>query len=271
MSWFVVVAVAALAGGVVARPEPAIGAQAGCDAAPERVILTVGDSITEGATMTSSVSASYRAELGRLLDEACVPHQWVVAGVGGTPCGYWSPRIADLMATYRPNIVLIACGTNDRLLGKSAAEVTAWEGMYRALFDAVLDADPNVLAFPAFVQYSASRTATGCTTPPGFGPPWLPNSEAVINDALFRSMRVIDEWGQRVPEFIDYQPIPEGYLDQCGVHPTPGGYDVMGRLAFARIAPQLGVPAAPLPCGLTGTRPGGGLPDWIPCERMAVN
>jgi len=257
--------------GVAARTAEAGAAECPTPGAAPKVILTVGDSITEGATMAGSVSPSYRAELGRLLAEACIPHTFATAAVGGTTCGYWSSRIAGLMTTHRPDIVLIACGTNDRLDNKAGAQIAAWEGMYRALFDTVLDMDAGVVAYPAFVQYSAGRPSTGCTTPPGPSPAWLPVSEAVGNDARFRAMRVIDEWGRRVPEFVDWQPIPEGYLDQCGVHPTQGGYDVMGRLAFNRLAPRLGVSPAQPPCALTGRRPGGAVPNWIPCERMAVN
>lgn len=266
--WLVVALLCASA----AAPSPAdarsVAATCPSPAPPEQVILTIGDSITEGATMTGSVSPSYRAELGRLLDDACVPHFFAVAAVGGTTCGYWSSRMAGLMTTYRPDIVLINCGTNDRMDTKTPSQITAWEGMYRSLFDTVLDSDPDVYAYPAFVQYSAGSVATGCTA---HGPiPWLPVSEAIGNDARYRAMRVIDEWGSRVPEFVDYQPIPEGYLDECGVHPTPGGYDVMGRIAFNRLAQHLGVPPVPLPCGLVGRRPGGVVPNWIPCQQMVV-
>jgi len=274
VAWLAV-AVLVVAVGVV-WPRPVVGAAAAAEcpspAPAPKVILTVGDSITEGATMAGSVSPSYRAELGRLLDAACLPHTFVTAAVGGTTCGYWSSRMAGLMAQHQPDVVLINCGTNDRMDNKTSAQISAWEGVYRGLFDTALDADPDVIAFPAWVQYSAGRPSEGCTTPPGPSPSWLPASQAKVNDAIYRSMRVIDEFGHRVPGWIDYQPIPEAYLDQCGVHPTAGGYDVMGRIAYNTIAPHLvTVPAADLPCGLTGRRPGGAVPNWIPCERVNLN
>ncbi len=260
-----------LVSGGASYPGTATASASMCDApAPApKVILTVGDSITEGATMAGSASDGYRAELGRLLDEACIPHTFVVAAVGGTTCGYWSSRLAGLMATHHPDIVLIACGTNDRMDTKTSAQIAAYEGLYRSLFDTVLDSDPNVIAYPAFVQYSAGSVATGCTA---HGPiTWLPASEAIGNDARYRAMVVIDEWGDRVPEFIDYQSIPESYLDPCGVHPTAGGYDAMGWFAFYRLAQKLGVASTRPPCGMVGRRPGGQVPNWIPCEHMAVN
>lgn len=270
VAWLAVVVCAAAL--VAVRPEPATGARLACQPAPTKTILTVGDSITEGATMAGSAGPSYRAELGRLLDAACIPHTFAVAAVGGTTCGYWTTRMAVLMTTHHPDVVLVNCGTNDRMDTKTAAQTTAWEGVYRGLFDTVLDMDPDVIAYPSWVQYSAGRPSTGCTTPPGPSPSWLPASEAKLNDAIYRAMVVIDEWGARVPTWIDYQAIPEGYLDQCGVHPTPGGYDVMGRLAFNTIAPMLvAPPAVPLPCGLTGRRPGGPVPNWVPCQQMALN
>jgi len=268
-----VVLVLVVAGAVVAaRPRPSPGARVDCPPAPERVILTVGDSITEGATMAGSVSASYRAELGRLLSEACIPHRFVVAAVGGTTCGYWSSRMAGLMAEHQPDVVLIQCGTNNRLDNATSAQVSAFEATYRSLFDTVMDSDPDVLAWPAWVQYSAGRATPDCTTPPGPSPAWLPASEARVNDAIYRSIRVHAEFGKRIPTWIDYQAIPEGYLDVCGVHPTLGGYDVMGRIAFNTIAPHLvAPPQAALPCGLTGRRPGGVVPNWVPCQQMGLN
>jgi lysophospholipase L1-like esterase len=261
-----------LAGGVLPGGARAEAVECPAPAAAPKVILTIGDSITEGATMQGSVSPSYRAELGRLLDAACIPHTMVSAALGGTTCGYWSSRIAGLMATHHPDVVLINCGTNNRLDNASADTIAAFEATYRGLFDVVMDSDPNVLAWPAWVQYSAGRPSTGCTTPPGPSPSWLPASEAKVNDAIYRSIRVHAEAGDRIPGWIDYQAIPEGYLDQCGVHPTAGGYDVMGRIAYNAIAPYLvTVPTAELPCGLTGRRPGGQVPDWVPCQQMNLN
>lgn len=260
----------------IAAPAVVVGGQPGaaqaatCDQPPApKTILTVGDSITAGAILTTSYTDSYRAELGRLLAEHCVSPTFLEAGVGGSTCGYWSTRMADLITTHRPDIVLIACGTNDRSDTKTAAQMTAWEGTYRALFDTVLDLDPDVLMWPAWIQYSAGHPAAGCTTPPGPSPAWLPASEAEVNDAIYRAMLPLDEWGGRVPTWIDYQVIPEGYLDECGVHPTPGGYDVMGRLAYNTMAPALGLPTVPAPCGLVGRRPGYGPPiTWTPCQGM---
>ncbi|MET8039514.1 SGNH/GDSL hydrolase family protein [Micromonospora sp. NPDC005215] len=238
---------------------------------PTVKILTVGDSITGGATMTESVTAGYRAELGWLLDQFCVPHEFVVAAAGGVTCNYWSSRMADLVTTHRPDLILLNCGTNNNLSNATSAQIAAFESTYRGLFDTALDLDPDVLMYPSWVQYSSGHGTDGCTTPPGPSPAWLPASEAKVNDAIYRSMLVIDEYGDRVPTWIDYQSIPEGYLDQCGVHPTPGGYTVMGRLAYNTIAPRLGVPQAPLPCGLVGRRPGYPVGQWIPCDRMNLN
>ncbi|MEV1315928.1 SGNH/GDSL hydrolase family protein [Micromonospora arborensis] len=238
---------------------------------PTLKILTVGDSITGGATMAGSFTAGYRAELGRLLDQSCVPHEFVVAAEGGVTCNYWSSRMAGLVTTHRPDLILLNCGTNNNLSNATAAQIAAFEGTYRALFDTALDLDPDVIMYPSWVQYSSGHGTTGCTTPPGPSPAWLPASEAKVNDAIYRSMLIIDEYGDRVPTWIDYQSIPEGYLDQCGVHPTPGGYDVMGRLAFNTIAPRLGVGPAPLPCGLVGRRPGFSVGHWVPCATMNLN
>ncbi|MEU8329812.1 SGNH/GDSL hydrolase family protein [Micromonospora sp. NPDC048839] len=239
-------------------------------APPPTVIMTVGDSITDGIIIDQTPTAGYRAELGRLLTAACVPHTLVNAALNGSPCTYWTDRLAGLMATHRPDVVLLACGTNDRLDDKTPEQVAAWEGMYRALLTTALSADPDVLVYPAWVQYSTGVRGSGCPSWQGSSPAWQPGYEAIVNDRVHRAFAPLPESGHRIPAVADYQVIPEGYLDACGVHPTPGGYDVMGRLAYNTIAPRLGVPQAPLPCGLTGRRPGALTRDWTPCQRMVL-
>ncbi|MFG2046126.1 SGNH/GDSL hydrolase family protein [Micromonospora sp. NPDC048935] len=240
--------------------------------APEpQVIMTVGDSITAGIIMDRSTTDSYRAELGRLLDATCIPHRFVTAALDGSVCGYWSDRLAGLMATHHPDVVLLACGTNDRMEGFSSAQVGAWEAMYRTLVSTVLSADPDVLIYPAWVQYSAGHGTAGCLPPQGHSGAEQPTGEAAVNDAIYRVVTAHPEYRHRIPAVIDYQVIPEGYLDACGVHPTPGGYDVMGRIAYNTIAPRLVTPpAAVLPCGLTGRRPGHPVGAWTPCQQMRL-
>lgn len=257
--------------GVVSRSVRSSAPACPSPAPPPTVIMTVGDSITAGIVMDRSLTPSYRGELGRLLDAACVPHTFVVTALDATGCGHWTPLLADQMAAHHPDVVMIACGTNDRMDDKTAAQVTAWEGVYGGLIDAALSADPDVVVYPAYVQYSAGRRASGCLPPQWYSQPWQPESEAKVNEAIARVVASRHEDRGRVPAVVDYQIIPESYLDDCGVHPAPGGYDVMGRIAYNTIGPRLGAPPVPVPCGLTGRRPGGPGPDWKPCQRMNLN
>lgn len=261
LSWLVAALVAVLA--LVVAPQPARGA----DRAPI-TILTIGDSITVGAMPHGTVGPGFQRELGRLLTEAGQPHRIIVQAVSGTTCGYWSDKMYDLMINNRPDVVLIACGTNDRMDTRTPSQIETWEGMYRSLFDVVFDTSPTALGYPAWVQYSAGTTNPECTD---HGPlPWLRWAEAVANDAVYRAMRPIDEFGRRMPATIDYQVIPEGWLDECGVHPTQAGYDIMGTLAYNTIAPALGLPRAPTPCGMTGRRDGYPVPARKPCQRLVI-
>lgn len=74
-------------------------------------VLSIGDSLTYGTD--GSATASYRAELSRLMNNAGQPHQWRVAAQGGTNCAYWADRINNLITQHSPNLIILNCGTND--------------------------------------------------------------------------------------------------------------------------------------------------------------
>lgn len=243
-------------------------------AAPPLRILDIGTSLTRGDNLTTPTgSDGYRTELSRLLDAACVPHEITIDAGSGKTCAHWTSRMAALVTTHQPDLILISCGTNDNLTGLSAAQVAAWEGMYRGLYDTALDLDPDVIMYPAFIQYPARLTATAkqrCTDMGGSPAlDWMETNAELVNNAMLRAIKPLDEWHGRVPEFIDYQQIPHGYLDQCGVHPS--AWDVMGRIAYIRLAEKYGWPAVDTPCGLTGRKRTYSLNAWTPCTQMAIN
>jgi hypothetical protein len=214
--------------------------------------MTMGDSITLAA---ESGGESYRAELGRLLDQAGVAHRFVIAAHGGWGCRDWVPLAQNLVATERPDVVLLNCGTND-------GGLPDFEGQYYWLINNLLSGNGwGTRVMPSWVMYSA--------VPPGAA--WLRDSEPRANDAIYRVI-VPSVWKAqgRVVNFANTGAIPEAYLDSGGVHPTTAGYTAMGRLWFEALRPVYGLPdIAPKTCGLTGRRPGGLTPAYLPCTVLA--
>lgn len=223
---------------------------------PPVVIGTMGDSITSGAA--GGPLDSYRAELDRLLTEAQVPHTFVVAAVGGSPCEQWTASATAWVAANNLDYVLLACGTNNLV---NSSTFPAFEANYRQLVTNLLAGRPGVKVFPAFIQYSA----IGGYPFPAKAPAWLASSEPQVNDSIYRVITAHPAWLTRIPGLADFQKIPESYLDEMGVHPTASGYAVMGGIWYNAMRPTTGWPdLAPVVCGLSGRRPGWGSPPYRP-------
>lgn len=221
-------------------------------------IMTMGDSITLG---DGSPLGAYRGELSRLLTEAGVAHEFIVAAEGGKGCDYWVPRAYALTDQHRPDLVLLNCGTNDGPL--DGAQGAAFEAKYRALLTNLLGGGHwQTRVVPAFVTYAS---VGGYPYPPKAAP-WLATSIPIVNDSIYRSLFVNNPHGSlRIPATVGLGDIPETYLDTGGVHPTASGHIVAGRLWYRALAPLYGWPdIAPLPCGLSGRRPGAPSPPFVP-------
>lgn len=215
----------------------------------EFVILTVGDSIS----LSQSNPDSYRTELGRLLGLAGVNYRFVVAANGGWTCADWVPLAQQLAATNHPNLVIIECGTND-----SVSPVGAnIDSNYFNLMTNFLIGWPTTKILPSWIQYSAQRTG-------------LPGGEANINDAIYRQTINSVHGTRLIFPPADFQQIPEEYLDGGGIHPTAAGWTAMGRIAYNAMRSTYGLAdVAPPMCGMTGHRPGGNVPAYIPCTTLA--
>lgn len=253
--------VAATAAVAVALSPPQPPPQAVAAVAPLK-IMTMGDSITcgDGCTPTSS----YRTELGRLLTQAGVEHEFIVAAVGSVGCNYWVPRAYALTAQYLPDLVLLNCGTNDGPTTSAAG--SAFETTYRNLLTNLLSGGQwHTRVVPAYPSYAA----IGGYPFPNKAPSWLATSMPIVNDAIWRSLNVNNPHGTlRIPSSVDLQQIPEQYLDEGGLHPTTSGYTLTGRLWYNALRPLYGWPALTgsdaIPCGMSGRRPGWGSPPYAP-------
>jgi lysophospholipase L1-like esterase len=245
----------------VASVSPACGdisTSAGIAGPPVR-ILAIGDSITW--------ACQWQVELDRLLTKAGVPHVITTYAVPGSRCKYWVPNIDTILATVRPDLVYLYCGTNDdpneKMYGETA---TAWSFRYLAeRIHTYRPARPALLV-PTLIGYSDGTLA----------PDWLwAVNEPKTNDTLWSQMtrymppNANPSWYAGIAN-IQVMPGTAEYIAGDGIHPNAGGHRTIGRLMYDAAAGGMGWPAAssrgePTPCGLSGHRKGYPRPAYTPC------
>lgn len=236
---------------VVTAAAPIGSAAATVSAVTPLRIMTMGDSITCGDLTGCGQSASYRAELGRLLTEAGVAYEWQIQAAPGQPCDYWVPRATALVQQHQPDLVLLSCGTNN--FPQTGAQGVAFEQVYKQLLINLLAGSSTVRVLNSLIQYSA----IGGGYHPAKGWSGLAITEPIVNDAIWRATQ--GYFSYRVWGYANFGQIPEGYLSADGVHPTRSGDALMGRIWFNTIRANglISLPAdAELPCGLSGRRAG---------------
>lgn len=199
-------------------------------------ILTLGDSITYGPTLTDNrATTGYRGELERLLTWSGVPHAPLMdRSVVGARVGDLLPYVQPIIDADRPDIVIVAFGTNDAAQPDTLAH---FEERYGQLTAAFVAAGVKVIA--VFIQFSAS--------PPNSA--GYLQAERQVNDAVYRTAIQPGPFGSPLkPGFVGvvrWMDLPSGYLGPDGIHPAgPPGYDAMGWLVYRAIAQHLGLPAA---------------------------
>lgn len=225
---------------------------------PPLKILAIGDS--------RSANGAWQTELGALLADAGVAADITTAAVPGTRCGYWTDRIYPLLADAQPDLVVIACGTNDDPNQQRYGEPeTGWAIRY--LIEAVHAYKPSAKVLPALAQYSDPLVAF----------PWLLGNEPRTNDTLWVNINRYASTGwlagvadfQKIPATADYllDERSAQYPIGLGIHPTAKGSQAMGRIVYDSAAATMGWPAIGEPlCGMYGHRKGYPRPAYTPCS-----
>jgi GDSL-like Lipase/Acylhydrolase family len=252
----VVLSVVSAAGAAPATTSSFAVRRAVAATAPLR-ILVMGDSITSPC---GGPSGGYCKELGRLLTQAGVRHEFRVAAVGGVTCRYWADRIVSVLQQHQPDLLLLSCGTNDDTSAKAGRDDLGWS--WRTIVEKTRTWRPapdHVKIGVSFIQYSNITLV----------PPWLVPSEARANDVIFRN-RQYYEPASWFAGTADFQQVPgdTAYLDAGGVHPTDKGNRAYARIWYDALRVRMGWPMAKEPrlCGMTGHRPGYNPPPYTPCS-----
>ena len=178
-------------------------------------VACVGDSITEGTGTNNPQTEAYPAVLGQLLGR---DYQVQNFGVGGTTlldAGRASYRRQSAFSDalrFKPDIVIVALGTNDRGQVFDEATKTRFASDYKTLIAAFKNASPNAKVYV-------------CLPPPSF-PTGSRLSQTLVQDVLPLIQQVAQSTGSQVIDF--YTPLsahPEWFPD--GVHPTPPGAQLL--------------------------------------------
>lgn len=215
-----------LVGMLVALPSPSLALS------PLRV-LAIGDSLT--------VEPGWRAEFSALAAAAGVDVQIDTYAVRGWGTADVLPGLAAVLVATKPDLVVIAIGTND-------AAGADFELRYQRILGTILDASTALVA-PAWMAYSV---------PPA--PSTMAAGEALRNDAEFRCFAargwLASPPAPRLAGVIDLQPISPTLFVPDGIHLTAAGYAVMGRQVYRGVRAVYGWPAIPdeVPA-LSGHRP----------------
>jgi lysophospholipase L1-like esterase len=192
-------------------------------------ILCVGDAATVGYGDSSGLG--YRRELGRLLTQMGVAHEFVVRGTNWATAAAWLDWIAGEVSAVQPDLVLLLIGTNDA--NPANGSLASFEANYRRVLDLTFAAKPGVKVCTAWIQHTATA--------------WDANTQAVSNAITRQTWPTPAGWnGPMRPGVVgiaNMGALPTAYLSDR-VYPNKDGYDAMGWQWFRALISYLGLPTA---------------------------
>lgn len=202
---------AALLAVCVAPPDAAL--------ADERVVVCLGDSLTEGYGLAPE--ESYPSLLEGMLRERGHAVRVVNAGVSGSTSASAASRLRWQLRS-RPDVVVIALGGNDGLRG---VDVAATEANLSMAIDLAQQSGARVLL-------------AGMKLPPNYGPEYTAAFEA-----LFPALAVKHHVAL-LPFLLEgVAANPELNLPD-GIHPNARGTEIVARNVLAALQPLLAPPQA---------------------------
>lgn len=191
--------------------------------------MLAGDSLTAG--YGSSDGLGYRRRLAERLNAAGVTYVFTALATehGGTLADRpgkpgLASKLPALQAQEKPDLIVIAIGTNDA----AANAMAGFETIYRAMVQGVVDRDPDVRVVVVQVAYSR----------PAWAVRQVDIAVAVIHTWWWTIRTPVD----RVL-MADWTPVHGCKLGDDGVHPYDDGYDDMADALYSQIAPAMGWPA----------------------------
>ena len=186
----------------------------------ERVIVCLGDSLTEGYGIAPE--RAYPTLVERMLRDRGYAARVVNAGISGSTSASAVSRLRWQLRS-RPEIVVIALGGNDGLRGVDVAATRA-----------------NLSAAIELAQKSGARVLlAGMKLPPNYGPEYTAAFEAIF-PALAK------EHGVTLLPFLLEGVAADPALNlPDGIHPNERGAEIVARNVFASLLPMLAASGSP--------------------------
>jgi len=187
--------------------------------ADERVVVCLGDSLTEGYGLAPE--ESYPSLLERMLRERGDAVRVVNAGVSGSTTASAASRLRWQLRSG-PDVVVIALGANDGLRGVDVAATEA-----------------NLSTAIELAKQSGARVLlAGMKLPPNYGPDYTAAFEAVFP-------KLARKHGVALLPFLLEGVAANPELNQPdGIHPNARGTEIVARNVFAALQPLLAQPKA---------------------------
>lgn len=230
-------------------------------AAPLRIMI-VGDSISLGCDDVPV--AGWCGELTTLLADRGITVS--IAGVvhSGWSCGALVSEYAARFNQLQPNVVILACGTNDVPNNPATAATlgTAWRTMVEYAYT------HGALSVPVFVQYSNKEINDNV------GRSWLIPGEGMANDTIYANRQLyVSATPLWFAGLIDFQRVPGdwNYLNggTDGIHPNALGKQVYAKIVYRALRETYGWPdTVSEPCGMWGHRAIYAPGNFTPCTAL---
>jgi lysophospholipase L1-like esterase len=210
--------------------------------------VAFGDSITEGkiADGTLLPSGGYWGDLSSLLAARYLTQTITIAprGCGGETAGPFPPgvdpppcstagggvaRLARVLVSDNPQVVLLLEGVNDLSLGGDPSAIAPMIGALRSMID-----ESRIRGARVFLATLTPTRATGTPSPRGRAAmPLIPAANDAIRQLAASQGEVL------VDLYQGFNGNPDPYIDTDGLHPNAVGYQKIADIFFDAIHANL--------------------------------
>ena len=252
---FRILLVVALIAGIILALAPCARADEGGEVLD---ILVIGDSKSTSCNNPGQATG-WCTDFDTMLNTSNVSHEIHGYAVSGISCHGLQSGFAQHFDAVQPDLVILACGTNDAPNTQAAIDAMGWSWRWMVEYSFVHGAK----ALPVFIQYS------NIDTQDRVGRHWLVIGEPIANDVIYLNMQyyLYSGWFagiadlQRVPGTPDYL---VGGND--GIHPNADGHYAYASIIYRSLREEYNwEDNISEPCGMWGHRSGYVEPSFTPC------